>query len=125
VLAPTTRGVGAALSGHELADLVGSGVVGGGVPRIMGPVWYAMPIGAAVVLATIGLTGAVAWLVRFSAAVLAATSAVGFAAFLTRFDWVRFGPGSWCGIAGAAFVLTAAVIEGVTFIRSGRIDGVL
>lgn len=125
LLAPTTRGVGAALSGHKLADLVGSGVVGGGVPRIMGPVWYAMPIGAAVVLATLGLSGGVAWMVRFSAAALAAASAVGFAAFLTRFHWVRFGPGLWCGIVGAAFVLTAAVIEGVTFLRSRRTDGVL
>jgi hypothetical protein len=125
VLAPTTSGVGAALSGHKLADLVGSGAVGGRVPRIMGPIWYMMPIGAAVVLATLGMTSALARLVRFSAAVLAAAAAVGFAIFLTRLQWGRMGPGSWCGLAGAAFVLTAALVEGGTFLRMGRIDGVL
>jgi hypothetical protein len=124
-LAPTTSGVGAALSGHKLADLVGSGAVGGRTPRIMGPIWYTMPIGAALVLATLGLNGNVARLVRLAAALLAGASAVGFAAFLTRLDWARFGPGSWCAIAGAAFVMTAAVIEGVTFLGSRRTDGVL
>jgi hypothetical protein len=125
VLAPSARGVGAALSGHKLADLVGSGAVGGGIPRIMGPIWYTMPIGAAVILMTLGMTGAAPRLVRFSAAFLAAASAVGFAAFLTRFHWARFGPGTWCGLAGVALVLAAGVIEGLAFLRLGRIDGVL
>ncbi|MFZ2113476.1 MAG: hypothetical protein WAU77_07070 [Solirubrobacteraceae bacterium] len=125
VLAPTTSGVGAALSGHKLADLVGSGAVGGRIPRIMGPIWYTMPIGAALLLATLGLNGIVARLVRLVAALLAAVSAVGFAGLLTRFNWARLGPGSWCAIAGAAFVLTAVGIEGATFLRLRRTDGVL
>ena len=125
VLAPTASGVGAALSGHKLADLVGSGAVGGGIPRIMGPIWYAMPIGAALVLATLGLNGIAARLVRLAAALLAAASAVGFAALLTKLDWARFGPGSWCALAGAAFVLTAAGVEGAAFLRLRRTDGVL
>jgi hypothetical protein len=125
MLAPTTRGSGAALSGHKLADLVGSGALGGGVPRIMGPIWYLTPMCAAVVLATLGLDGGAARLVRFASALLAGAAAVGFVAFLTSLDWVRFGPGSWCAMAGAALVLVAAGIDSATFLRQRRTHGVL
>ena len=124
-LAPTRSGVGAALSGHHLADLIGSGAIGGAVPPIMGPIWYAMPIGAAVVLATLGLTGTVARLVRFSVALLATGSALGFTTLLTRFDWARFGPGSWCAVTGAVFALVATAIEVQRSYDSRRIGNVL
>lgn len=121
VLAPATRGVGAALSGHELADLIGSKSLGGRVPAIVGPLWYLMPLSATVVLATLGLGGAAAGAVRIAAALLASVVALGFTAMLAR--WATVGPGSWCAIAGAALAFLAVAIE--IGIRSRRTRSVL
>jgi hypothetical protein len=121
ILTPSKSGVGAALSGHELADLIDSGSVGRRVPPVMGLAWYLMPLSAAVVLATLGLRGSVANMLRSAAALLAISSALGFTVLLTR--WATLGPGSWCAVGGAGMALVAIAIEAVT--RSRRSSSVL
>lgn len=125
VLEPTTRGIGAALPAHKLADLIGSATIADGVPRIMGPIWYLMPIGAAIMLGTLGLAGRIAVMIRFGAGFLAAASAVGFTVFLTKLHFTNLGPASWCAVGGAALVLVAVVIEGASLLPAGRIENVL
>jgi hypothetical protein len=124
-LAPTTRGVGAALSGHRLADLIGSGSVGGAVPRVIGPLWYAMPVGAAVVLVTLGMAGTVARAVRLACSLLASASALGFVVFLADTRGASLGPGAWCAVAGALLALVATAIEVPALLGRGRVESVL
>jgi hypothetical protein len=112
VLAPTTSGAGAALSGHALADLIGSHAGLPGVPRWLGPAWYAMPLAAAVVLVTLGAEGRRAARTRHAAALTAGVVGVAFLVLVTHLQVTRFGLGAWCEIAGAALVPSAFAISG-------------
>ncbi len=124
-LVPSTRGVGASLSSHQLADLVGSGALGGLVPRALGPLWYLTPLGAALVLGTLGLPGTPARAIRALAALIACACATSFAVSLTHLRPTRLGPGSWCALAASALALVALVLERSLLPRTERIQGVL
>jgi hypothetical protein len=102
----TTRGNGSTLSGHELADLASSGRLPGQA-RWHGLAWYVMPLGGAVVLASLGLRGASARALRFVAAAAATASALLFTVLITRLDVERFGAGTWTAIAGSGLAACA------------------
>lgn len=115
----TAHGIGAALPGHQTADLVGSGVFGGRIPRWVGPAWYVMPIGAAIAMALLGVMARRATVVRMLVATFACVSATGFVVYATDLDWSRLGAGAWCALAGAVLALGSNGIELATA-RRGR-----
>lgn len=114
----TTRGNGSTLSGHELADLASSGRLPGQA-RWHGPAWYVMPLGGAVVLASLGVSGAAASAARRIAATAATASALLFTVLVTRLEVDRFGAGAWTAIAGSGL---AACAFGITA-RQRRKEG--
>lgn len=120
----TTRGNGSTLSGHELADLAGSGRLPGQA-RWHGLAWYVMPLGGAVVLASLGLRGASASVLRWTAATAATASAVLFTVLMTRLDVERFGTGTWTAIAGSVLAACALGVTARTYRKEGDGDVLL
>lgn len=106
VLPLTMRGSGSTLPGHALADLASSGRLPG-VPGWLGTAWYLTPLGGATVLASLGVRGRPASAVRWTAAALAAASAIVFTVLVTDLDVRRFGTGSWSAIAGSGLATCA------------------
>ncbi len=124
-LPATTVGSGSTLSSHRLADLIGSGVLSSSVPQWVGPAWYAMPVGAALLLMALGLNGTRGILLRLGAALLATASALVFGAYASKLDVSRIGTGLWCGIAGSACAIVAAAIEVAQLTRAAGSPRVL
>jgi hypothetical protein len=110
-LSPTTRGLGAGLSGHELADLVGSGALGHSPPRWVGPVWYTTPIAGALLLITLAIDRPWATRARFAVATAGLAPALTLTALLTKLDLSRFGSGSWSMATGSVLAVGAVVVE--------------
>ena len=120
----TTRGAGLTLTGHELADLVGSGMFDS-VPPWVGVAWYAMPLCAALVLIGLGLEGRRVAIARWSASGLATAAALVSVSFVAGWDPSRMGSGLWAAAAGAACALLAAAIAGAQLVRVRRSARVL
>jgi hypothetical protein len=124
VLPLTTRGTGSALPGHALADLASAGRLPDR-PRWLGTAWYLMPIGAAVMLASLGLTGPLASAVRWTAAATAAASALIFTVLVTHLDIARFGAGAWTAIAGSGAAACACGLTALQHLKGGNADVLL
>lgn len=124
VLPLTTRGVGSVLSGPALADLARDGGLPS-FPRWLGATWYLIPLGGAVVLTSLGMTGRPAEATRWAAATIAALAAAVFTVLVTDLDIQRFGAGAWAGTTGSALAAGAAAMTVVERKRDRRAHDVL
>lgn len=103
-------GVGSAIAGHGLADLVLSGTISSWAPRWIGLVLYLLPLGGALVLVGLGLDATIGRVViGLGIAVTCSVSAL-FAAALGNDPIHAPGSGSWVLLCGLVAWATAGVL---------------
>ena len=119
----TTHGVGSAINGQELADLLLTGTVDTWVPRWVGGVFYLIPLAGACVLLGLGLGGRVGGTVIVVAGTVAVVVSSLVVAALDGRPLSQPGSGARCLWAGMVLWLIAVVLVGTaqfTARRTGR-----
>lgn len=105
------RGAGSSIALRRIADLVLSGTVDAWVPRSMGLLVYAIPLGGALVLVGTGLGGRAGAVTAGVGVVLALSGTVVAVAALDRLERSGMGPGLYLAGAGAATGIAAVATQ--------------
>ena len=106
------RGPGHSLRGHDLVDTVvalGDTLPGLSAARLT-VLWYLVPASGAVTWIVVALRGASSGAALISALVIAVVTAATVAAFAGLTSVGSLGPGAWTAAAGAALVVSAALV---------------